>query len=342
LTDSPLVTVVIPAYNAGPYIQQTVASVLAQTWSRLECLVIDDGSVDDTTSAVAAFTDPRLRVLQQKNGGVSRARNVGIRHARGQLIAFLDADDAWLPNKLRRQIEIMQACPDVGAVLSGYAVADSTLRPRWVVAARHPDQRLKRWLALEGDGPGLGSTLLVRRSVLDRVGGFDESLPPSEDLHFGLRLCAWTSIAAVAEPMVLYRTHARQAHRNLALLERNMLAIYADLLKAPEHEALRRRATANLYARLFFHHLRSCNPRSALAALLRSVEQQPSRVVVLPALVGARRARERLGRLISGPPSLPEQLAHDLPDIREVIDRGHEPSQRWRDGVDVTPAQDDA
>ena len=111
---TPLVSVITPAFNAGRYIGETIASVQGQTWRDWELLVVDDGSSDDTADRVREFLwDRRIRLLSQSNCGVSAARNAGLRLARGSYIAFLDADDAWKPENLERKLHALTTTPSV-------------------------------------------------------------------------------------------------------------------------------------------------------------------------------------------------------------------------------------
>ena len=129
----PDVSVVIATYNMGAYIHQAVASVLAQQDSDLEVVVVDDGSEDNTQEALRAFADePRVRVLSQENQGQPKAKNAGIRAARGRYIAFCDADDYWLPQKLSLQLPLLKTNPRVGVVYSAISTleADGELRSR--------------------------------------------------------------------------------------------------------------------------------------------------------------------------------------------------------------------
>jgi len=112
-SDRPLVSAIIPAFNAAAVIERTVGSVIAQTYPAMEILVVDDGSTDETSSIVKnlATDDSRIRLLQQENKGVSAARNLGIKYARGKYIAPLDAGDIWLPEKIEKQVEVFRASP---------------------------------------------------------------------------------------------------------------------------------------------------------------------------------------------------------------------------------------
>ena len=112
MSSAPTISVVIPAYNAETYIVETVESVLAQTADLLEVIVVNDGSTDRTEELLQGFGD-RITLLSQENSGVARARNAGLEVARGEYIAFLDSDDAWLPEKTAKQLEVMQRYPDI-------------------------------------------------------------------------------------------------------------------------------------------------------------------------------------------------------------------------------------
>jgi len=118
-TVQPLVSVVIPAFNAVRFLTGSIPSVLAQTWTDFELIVVDDGSTDATAACVQAFDDPRIRLVSQTNRGLAGARNGGIREARGTYIAFLDADDLWHPEKLARHVAHLQSQPGVGVSADG-------------------------------------------------------------------------------------------------------------------------------------------------------------------------------------------------------------------------------
>ena len=127
LPETPLVSAVIAVRNGEEFVAESVESVLSQTWSRIECVVVDDGSDDATTSVVSAFEDDRVRLVRQPHSGVSTARNRGIKEGRGDLIAFLDADDVWRPAKIARQVEAFREHPGAGMVVTGYQIVDLSL-----------------------------------------------------------------------------------------------------------------------------------------------------------------------------------------------------------------------
>jgi glycosyltransferase involved in cell wall biosynthesis len=292
----PLVSVVIAVYNGEPTIGAAIDSVLAQTWSNLECIVIDDGSSDGTRAAVEQRAgDTRLRYAHQPNRGVARARNAGIERATGELIAFLDADDVWLPDKLSKQVALLKRRPDVALVFAGYAIADDDLEPRSVVVTRGEAVHVLGWLLLEGDGLGLSFTGVVRSDAVADVGGFDETLSTSADLDFACRVADRHGIAAVPEVLALYRTHPGQMHFDMELFEHDILRIYAQRFAGnPEMLRARRRGTANLYTRICAAAIVARDRRAALRAGRLALRHDPTRVIVLPVRIAIGRARRRI------------------------------------------------
>lgn len=211
------VSVVIPCFNAEPYIVGAIRSVLAQDWPNLEIVVVDDGS-SDRSAELALDTFPGIALLRQVNQGVAVARNKGIAHARGDWIAFLDADDIWLPGKLRAQWETLSARPDVRMSYTAWEVWSSTEQsptPEYVAALLDQSGDADRWSGPTGwvypdlllDCVVWTSTVLVHRSVLSEVGQFDSTLPRGEDYDLWLRASRVTEILRVAAPYALYRMH---------------------------------------------------------------------------------------------------------------------------------------
>ena len=139
---TPRVSVVIPTYNRSRALVRALESVFAQTEPVLETIVVDDGSTDDTQAVLAGFGS-RVRAIRKSNGGAGAARNAGIEAARGEFVAFLDDDDAWLPEKNREQVRILDSRPEVGITSSGVLFIDATVRQRTLHGYFHTD--LKRW-----------------------------------------------------------------------------------------------------------------------------------------------------------------------------------------------------
>ena len=219
------VSVIIPCYNAAPYILATIESVLAQDLPGMEVIVVDDGSSDGSVALVRAAY-PQVRVEPQANAGVATARNTGLRLARGEWIAFVDADDIWLPGKLAAQLQLMQSVPGCRMSYTAWHVWPCTdARPAAVLlaelAAQAGDQG--RWDGASGwiypqlllDCAVWTSTVMAQRSLLEETGGFDTGLRIGEDYDLWLRASRLTPILRVARPYALYRMHPASITRAL-------------------------------------------------------------------------------------------------------------------------------
>jgi GT2 family glycosyltransferase len=220
---TPEVSVVVPVHNAAGLIVQTVRSILAQREVSLEVLVVDDGSRDDSAAACLALGDPRLCALAKPQGGVSSARNVGIRAARGRWIAFCDQDDVWHPRKLALQLAALAAWPQARLGATGARLwlpgADGRHGDPLPLlddsAATQPNPRLAGWIYHEMllQSCVLTSTALVERALAAEIGDWDEALPYGEDWDWWLRASRLSPFAYLAAPLVAYRQHLTQGSR---------------------------------------------------------------------------------------------------------------------------------
>jgi glycosyltransferase involved in cell wall biosynthesis len=199
----PLVSVVLPTRNRAHTLRRATDSVLNQSYDRLELIVVDDASTDNTVAVVNEINDPRVRYirLDQSRGG-SGARNVGIQQAKGDLIAFQDSDDEWLPEKLTRQWQALAAA----AERTGACVCSITYtRSGHTYTTVHGDGEFAAGDALHriARGAGYGTvTLLVKREVFAQSGGFDERLPRLQDYELTLRIARNWNLVFVPEPLV--------------------------------------------------------------------------------------------------------------------------------------------
>lgn len=197
---APTVSVVIPAYNPGPFLRDALESVVSQTYADWECIVVDDGS-DENLEWVPGF-HPRVMLLRQENRGLPGARNAGAMAGRGRFIAFLDADDVWLPDKLARQIEVMTG----GVTLSAtafYRFAEGERRAGWA-----PDATSFTGL-LRGNSI-CASSAMVERGAFESVGRFDERLRSGEDWDLWMRLARLGPVVGLDEVLTGYRLHGGQ------------------------------------------------------------------------------------------------------------------------------------
>lgn len=203
---TPLVSVVMPAYNAADYIDAAITSVLRQTLKNLELLVVDDGSSDDTASVVArrAAEDQRVSLFRQANAGPGPARNTGFEAARGRFFAFLDSDDAWTPTFLERQVALLESRPDVDVVF-GNAWCRGGTRDRQPARSTAPDPRRLRLEDLLADDSLHFIMAVFRREVVDRVHGFDPRFLTNEEYEMWLRAgLAGFTFARNPEPLGWY------------------------------------------------------------------------------------------------------------------------------------------
>ena len=224
----PLVTVIIPTYNYAHFLPEAIQSVLSQTFTDYEIIVVDDGSTDNTRSVVAQF-DERVRYVYQENSGPNVARNAGIRESQGRYIAFLDADDKWLPDKLTLQVPLLEANQLVGLVYAGMYLFDSETD---AVIGYHPLERCQRGQVLRQlylDQFVPAPTPVVRREVFDSVGSFDEHRVTSDDWDLWLRIASVYWFDFVPKPLALYRVHP-SVHSTIfsdyEVREREMLAFF--------------------------------------------------------------------------------------------------------------------
>jgi glycosyltransferase involved in cell wall biosynthesis len=200
----PLVSVVIPSYNAARTIGRAIRSSLDQDYRHLEVIVADDCSADETEAAVAGIGDRRVVFNRGRlNGGAAAARNRGIRHASGEYVAFLDADDLWLPTKISTQVRLMEANPRATLVTCDCLFYDGAGRPRASFYSRRtPAGGQNAWRVLLAYNFIQTSTVLVRRSDLVQVGGFSESLPTGEDQDLWMRLAGRGHVEFVPDILV--------------------------------------------------------------------------------------------------------------------------------------------
>jgi glycosyltransferase involved in cell wall biosynthesis len=223
MSTAPLVSVVIPAYNAAWCVGKAIDSVLAQDFQDMEVIVVNDGSTDETADVLAGYGDA-IRVVHKSNGGMSSARNAGIRVASGELIAFLDSDDWWLPGKLRRQVELMRARPEVGFSSAAARVedADGRLVNFWACEVWEGSFLVQRFQSHSGIAGG-SSALIVRRVLFDRAGLYDEGLGGAEDADLWIRLAAVSGYACIPETLVAVLRRPDSMSRNVEGMRRGAI-----------------------------------------------------------------------------------------------------------------------
>jgi glycosyltransferase involved in cell wall biosynthesis len=228
----PLVSIVIPAYNSEKYVADAVKSVLQQTYVSREVIVVDDGSTDGTAAALKPFSDV-VRYLHQTNRGEPAARNLGIRNARGEYIAFVDADDLWLPEKLARQMAYLAAHPNCAFVYTDmstfdeHGVIDPSVKVRFHLT--FPTGNIFRPLFYEtlfGSG-----SMVFRKDCVEKTGYFDEEFLVGSDYEMWLRLARHFEGGVVDMPLLMYRQHSTMSMRGLGKALWNGVPWEAAVLK---------------------------------------------------------------------------------------------------------------
>jgi glycosyltransferase involved in cell wall biosynthesis len=296
----PRVSVIVPTYNAPHFLVETVESILAQTYRDFELMVVDDGSEPSTRKALEPYMH-RIRYVWRENGGPSAARNTGIRHASGELVAFCDHDDLWLPDKLERQMSYIESHSNAGLYYCEYShFGDRTdKRPRrqhsgWVF----PRLWQKRFLQT--------LTVVCRREVFDKAGEFDESLRYCQDYDMWLRVALHFRFGFTGGTLARYRLHTANLARERAM--ENTLEKLSVILKAYRlgREAgqislyLRNRVFSEIYFRVGEDLERHGYLSQASRCYCRSLRYRPARLKIVKfwyQLLGRSTQRKYTGRL---------------------------------------------
>ena len=222
------VSVIIPLFNKELFIEQTLHSVLNQSYKNIDCIIVDDGSTDNGKQITQNFIDRNnlsWKLISQQNAGQTKARNHGIWLSDGDYLAFLDSDDLWAPTKIQSQVDAMIKNPGCVLALSAYAIfSDRTSRPR-VVRHKSSKRMNSRWLDMRGFGGGLESLGLVRRRTIDEIGKFDEDLSTSAGLDLSLRLAQRGEIVLLRQIGLYYRISDGQWHGNSDALKRDLIRL---------------------------------------------------------------------------------------------------------------------
>jgi glycosyltransferase involved in cell wall biosynthesis len=272
----PLVSVIIPNFNYAQYLPQALDSVLAQTYRETEIIVVDDESTDDSEAVVSKYGG-RVRFIKQKNQGVSAARNRGVAASHGDLIAFIDADDAWLPAKLDKQVPRILADPDVGLVhcaveqVGPSGASLGSLRDGMEGSVSTEFLLFQRPVVIAA-----GSTALIPRKVFEEVGGFDTRLSTSADWDLCYRIALKWKVAFVAEELVKYRIHTSNMHANIKRMEHDMLLCYDKAFAAGAGDAKRRQCYGNLHLVLAGSYFRAGQHTDFVRQAVKSVWLTPA------------------------------------------------------------------
>lgn len=278
--NSPLVSIVVPTYNYGHFVCETIESALAQTYSPVEIIVVDDGSTDDTRTRLAVY-GYRVHYIHQQNRGLSAARNTGIAAAQGEFIALLDSDDLWLPDKLARQVASCVREPDAGVVATERFAIDETGKRLDYVSERcsrdgFRELTMRDLLEFPAFSP---SSVLARKDALLAVGGFDEGLTAVEDMEMWVRIAARFRVLRLHATLTAQRFHSKSmSHQADSMLRNHQKVIDQLFARVPQlqrHPAWRRVAEARMYREVAFMRSSGGDRAGALRDLLRSGGRWP-------------------------------------------------------------------
>lgn len=278
------ISVIIPNYNYGRFLDQAIDSALRQTYKPHEVIVVDDGSTDESPKVLESYGN-RIKIVYQTNKGVGAARNKGADVATGDILAFLDADDFWADHKLERQMEVLESSPEVGLVHCGLQYVDEkgALGEEFLVG--ESGNVALKLLRFEHVIPGPGGTSLVPRHIFLSVGGFDENknLHPSEDWEMSYRIACKHNFGFVGEPLLYYRQHGAGGHTKIARMERAMLiaAEKAFTNGGATIRRIRRESYGNLYMILSGSYFHAGNLRASVRCAIKSVVYSPKQIIRL-------------------------------------------------------------
>lgn len=279
----PKVSVIIPAYNNERYIGESVQSVLDQTFKDLEVIVVDDGSIDGTAATVRGMTDPRIRLISKPNGGQASARNLGVRHATGSLIAFNDSDDVWTPRKLELQVPYLEANPALGCV---YGMISNFWNDGRCGSSGF-QRKIRGWSFPEMfDNPFICTQqALIPRRVMDECGPFDEGYRMAGQCLLFLRIAIRYPIDYIDEVVVLRRRHDQNISKTGGLAAKVVRAqTRCRILEHIYHEQngknhipqrMARRIFANAYCTLGEKYRKVGDLAQAKQSLRRALRHHP-------------------------------------------------------------------
>ncbi len=265
------VSVIIPTYNYGRFLREAIDSALAQTYRPIEVIVVDDGSTDDTPQVLAAYGE-RIRVIRQDNRGAGAARNRGTAAAKGDYLAFLDSDDILKPQSLEREIARFVADPSLGLV---HCAAESVDGDGKLLSVSL--NGMEGWLAtellrLDREVIGTpGSGIMVPKQVAAEIGGYDESLQPSEDWDFCYRIAVRYRVGYIREPLLTYRLHGGGLHLNVGRMEISMLRALEKAFMDPTVRSLRNHSYGRIHRVLAGCYFQLHQPRQFFRHMIKSL-----------------------------------------------------------------------
>jgi glycosyltransferase involved in cell wall biosynthesis len=276
---APIVSVVIPSYNSMMFLPTTLSSVLQQTFTDFEVLIIDDGGQDNIEDWFTTISDDRVKLFSQENKGYAGACNTGILNSQGKYIAILDADDIWEPTKLEKQFRCLEDNPEIGLVGTLVFFVDSEGEKLFTAGSIYKPGNVYEKMLVTNLVP-CSSTPMVRRLCFDTVGVFDESIKGPCDWHMWVRIASQYHFHIIEEPLVHYRQHSSSVSRNIDLMLRGgAQAIESIFSDVPPHLQYKKKET---YGSLNYNlalkaYTDNKNYKQAIYFCLRTLQIYPSK-----------------------------------------------------------------
>lgn len=275
-----LVSVIIPNFNYAQYLGEAIESALGQTYSNLEVIVVDDGSTDNSQEILERYAD-RVTIIEQRNSGVCVARNRGVAESKGEYIAFLDADDIWLPEKIEKQVKAFAESPEVGIVHVGVIDIDESGADLQTKLNGLNGKISHEFLIWERPVIlGGGSGAMISRRVFENVGGFDTQLSTSADWDLYYRICRKYEAVFVSEPLLYYRLHGSNMHGNISGMESEMAIFLEKAFDTDEADvlALKSQAMSNYHRTLSGSYLHAGLYGRAIKHAAKAIMYRPSSI----------------------------------------------------------------
>jgi glycosyltransferase involved in cell wall biosynthesis len=275
----PLISVIIPTYNHGQFIEEAIKSVLGQTYREFELIVVDDGSTDNTNQVLRKYGKDIVHIYQ-RNSGVSSARNRGISVAKGEFIAFLDSDDVWMPEKLEMQLALAQENNSIGLVgCAGYHI-DSTGRIEREFIAGSPEDHSEflEHLLIRNIFPGGSSGAFARKECFERVGLFDERLRFGEDWDMWIRISKAYSVKFAQQPLMKLRRHNLiKAYKNIKTIESNIRMVINKNVEFHK-KIIKRKANSWMYTDMAMFCLSENKKLRSLFYIIKALRSYPFKI----------------------------------------------------------------
>lgn len=202
----PTVSVLMSVYNGERYLAEAVESILNQSFTDFEFIIINDGSTDRTSEILCQYTDSRIRLVEQANMGLTRSLNKLLALTRGKYVARMDADDISLPERFAQQVAFLDSHPDTGVVGTAALVRDEIKGGEWIYPVATSDERIRR--SLVKGNPLVHTSVMMHKSVIEKMGGYNESYTFAQDYELWTRLIKHTKMANLPDILVIHREHS--------------------------------------------------------------------------------------------------------------------------------------